>query len=254
MGRLEGKTAVVTGASKGIGRAIALRFIHEGANVTATARNIPSEPFESSSAGPHFMTADSSDAAAMKAVIDETVERFGGLDILVNNAGVEIEKTVEETQEDEWDWLMAINLKGVFLGCKYAIAPMRARGGGSIINVGSYDGFVADPGMAAYCASKGGVHALSRAVAVDHGVDGIRCNVICPGWIRTEMMEQYLESQSNAQNAIEAIVRQHPIGRLGEPADIANLALWLASDESSFATGQLYVHDGGMTAHAAYVG
>ena len=254
MGRLEGKTAIVTGGSKGIGRAIATRFVAEGANVVVTARNPPAEPFPSATAGPHFITADVSSAAAVKEVVSQTLERFGALNILVNNAGVEIEKTVEETEEDEWDWLMGINLKGVFLSCKHAIAPLRRAGGGSIINIGSYDGFAADPGMAAYCASKGGVHALSRAVAVDHGKDGIRCNVICPGWIRTEMMEQYLESQSNAEDAIESIIRQHPVGRLGEPADIANLALWLASDESSFATGQLYVHDGGMTAHAAYVG
>ena len=200
------------------------------------------------------MAADVSDSAALKGVVEQTLERFGKLNILVNNAGVEIDKTVEDTEEEEWDWLIDINLKGVFLGCKYAIAPLRAAGGGSIINIGSYDGFAADPGMAAYCASKGGVHALTRAVAVDHGKDGIRCNVICPGWIRTEMMDQYLASQSSADDALEAIVRQHPIGRLGEPEDIANLALWLASDESSFATGQLYVHDGGMTAHAAYVG
>lgn len=173
---------------------------------------------------------------------------------LIMLSGCQAVKTTGPVQADVADEKVHSYLKGVFLGCKYAIAPMRARGGGSIINVGSYDGFAADPGMAAYCASKGGVHALSRAVAVDHGVDGIRCNVICPGWIRTEMMDQYLKSQSNAQDAIDAIIRQHPVGRLGEPADIANLALWLASDESSFATGQLYVHDGGMTAHAAYVG
>ena len=131
---------------------------------------------------------------------------------------------------------------------------MRAGGGGSIINVGSYDGFVADPGLAVYCASKGGVHALSKAIAVDHGGDGIRCNVICPGWIKTEMLEEYLGSQNDGADAEQLIIAQHPLGRLGRPEDIANLALWLASDESNFATGQLFVHDGGLTAHAPYVG
>lgn len=172
------------------------------------------------------------------------------MDILVNNAGVELEKGIEDTSEEEWDWLMSINLKGVFLCCKLAIPPMRRQGGGAIINIGSYDGFQADPGLVAYCASKGGVHALSRAIAVDHGKDGIRCNVICPGWIKTAMMKAYLDSQSDAESLL---IAQHPIGRVGQPTDIANLALWLASDESSFATGQLFVHDGGLTAHAPYV-
>ena len=253
MARLEGKTAIVTGGSKGIGRAIAERFAAEGANVVASARNPPTEAFSPTEHGPFFEQCDVSNAADVERLVGGTVERFGRLDVMVNNAGIEVEKTVEDTTEAEWDEVMAINLKGVFLGCKYAIAPLRAAAGGAIINVGSYDGFVADPGMAAYCASKGGVHALSRAIAVDHGHDGIRCNVICPGWIKTEMMEQYLHSQSNAEDAIKNVVAQHPIGRLGEPKDIANLALWLASDESSFATGQLYIHDGGMTAHAAYV-
>jgi NAD(P)-dependent dehydrogenase (short-subunit alcohol dehydrogenase family) len=107
--------------------------------------------------------------------------------VLGNNAGIQVEKTIETTTEEEWDRIMAVNLKAVFLCARAALAPMRRRGGGSIINIGSYDGFVADPGLAAYCASKGGVHALTRAIAVDHGKDGIRCNAICPGWIETEM-------------------------------------------------------------------
>jgi NAD(P)-dependent dehydrogenase (short-subunit alcohol dehydrogenase family) len=199
-------------------------------------------------------SADVSKGSDVAALVDFTMGRFGRLDILVNNAGVELEKGIEDTSEEEWDWLVSINLKGVFLCCKSAIPPMRRQGGGAIINIGSYDGFQADPGLVAYCASKGGVHALSRAIAVDHGKDGIRCNVICPGWIKTKMMKAYLDSQSDAENAESLLIAQHPIGRVGQPTDIANLALWLASDESSFATGQLFVHDGGLTAHAPYVG
>jgi NAD(P)-dependent dehydrogenase (short-subunit alcohol dehydrogenase family) len=253
MGRLAGKTAIVTGGTRGIGRAVATRFVAEGARVVVTGRSEPAEAFAPSENGPLFQRADVADSAQAKLAIDFTIARFGALHILVNNAGVSIEKTIEHTTEEEWDSVIGINLKGVFLCCKHAIAPLRRAGGGVIINIGSYDGFQADPGLAAYSASKGGVHALSRAIAVDHGKDGIRCNVICPGWIRTGMMERYLASQAEAADAEAAIVRQHPIGRLGRPADIASLAVWLASDEASFATGQLFVHDGGLTAHAPYV-
>ena len=248
MCRLEGKVAIVTGGTRGIGRAIARRFADEGARVVTSARSAPEEKFGED--GPDFVRGDVGREAEVRAIFKHTLGRFGRLDVLVNNAAVQIEKDIEHTSEAEWDALMAVNLKGVFLCCREALAPMRAVGGGSIINVGSYDGFVADPGLAAYCASKGGVHALSRAVAVDHGKDGIRCNVICPGWIRTEMMDAYLRSLPSG--AERAIVGQHLLGRLGRPEDIANLALWLASDESAFATGQLYVHDGGLTAHAPY--
>ena len=251
MRRLEGKVAIVTGGTRGIGRAIAQRFVREGARVVANARGTPRETNEEEG-GPDFVRGDVGSASDVRRIFEHTLRRFGRLDVLVNNAAVQIEKDIEHTSEAEWDALMAVNLKGVFLCCREALAPMRAAGGGSIVNIGSYDGFVADPGLAAYCASKGGVHALSRAIAVDHGKDGIRCNVICPGWIRTEMMDAYLRSL--APGASEAIVGQHLLGRLGRPEDIASLALWLASDESAFATGQLYVHDGGLTAHAPFAG
>jgi len=211
VGRLKGKRAVVTGGSRGIGRAIAQRFVEEGAQVVIGARNTP---VDDTSGGAQFVRADVSKAADVQHLIRPAVVRMGGLDILVNNAGVEIEKTVEDTSEAEWDRLIDINLKGVFLCCKYAIAPMRESGGGSIINMGSYSGFLADPELAAYCASKGGVQALSRAVAVDHGKDGIRSNVICPGWIRTEMMAQYLGSQSETTDVERALLAEHPGGRL----------------------------------------
>ncbi len=248
MSRLEGKVAIVTGGTRGIGRAIVRRFTEEGAHVVTSARSAPEEG--SSEAHPDFVRGDVGNAADVRAIFEHALRRFGRLDVLVNNAAVQIEKDIEHTSEAEWDALMAVNLKGVFLCCREALAPMRAAGGGSIINIGSYDGFVADPGLAAYCASKGGVHALTRAIAVDHGKDGIRCNVICPGWIRTEMMDAYLHSLPPGSE--RGIIDQHLLGRLGRPEDIANLALWLASDESSFATGQLHVHDGGLTAHAPY--
>lgn len=247
MQRLQHKVAIVTGGSRGIGRAIVERFLAEGARVVATARK---KSAQSLPAGENllFLTADVSRAPDVAAAVEQAVSRFGGLDVLVNNAGIQLEKTIEHTSEEEWDRVLAVNLKGVFLCARAALAPMRRRGGGAIINIGSYEGLVADPGLAAYCASKGGVHALSRAIAVDHGRDGIRCNAICPGWIETEMTEAYLASLPDPAAARRALSSIHPVGRTGQPSDIAGLAVWLASDEAAFITGQLFVADGGLTA------
>lgn len=247
--RLIDKVAIVTGGTRGIGRAIAERFLIEGARVVVTGRNEP----EAANDGILFFRADVSSSRGVQALVDFTLEQFGRVDILINNASVQLEKSISETSEAEWDWLMGINLKSVFLCSKAALVPMRNAGYGVIVNIGSYDGFAADPGLAAYCASKGGVHALTKAIAVDYGTDGIRCNAICPGWIRTEMMEAYLKSQADPTAAEKDVIAQHPAGRLGEPRDIASLATWLVSDEASFATGQLFVLDGGLTAHAPYV-
>jgi NAD(P)-dependent dehydrogenase (short-subunit alcohol dehydrogenase family) len=247
--RLNGKTAIVTGGSRGIGRAIVERFLEEGANVVATARNAPEPPL-AESARFLFLAADVSRAADVDRIFAGCQARFGDPDILVNNAGIQVEKTIETTTEEEWDRIMAVNVKSIFLCARAALAPMRRRGGGAIINIGSYDGFVADPGLAAYCASKGGVHALTRAIAVDHGKDGIRCNAICPGWIETEMAGAYLDSMADPAAARARLTSIHPLGRTGQPADIASLALWLASSESAFITGQQFVADGGLTARA----
>jgi len=247
--RLSDKIAIVTGASRGIGRAIVERFLAEGANVVATARKAPQQALPESE-GFLFLAADVSRSADVDSIFARCQARFGDPDILVNNAGIQVEKTIETTTEEEWDGIMAVNLKAVFLCARAALAPMRRRGGGSIINIGSYDGFVADPGLAAYCASKGGVHALTRAIAVDHGKDGIRCNAICPGWIETEMAGAYLDSMADPAAARARLASIHPLGRTGQPADIASLALWLASSDSTFITGQQFVADGGLTARA----
>lgn len=253
MGRLEGKNAIVTGGTGGIGRAIVERFVSEGAGVVAADLKEPDPAFEAASDGsqPIFRKADVTKAADVRALIHFTIDRLGSLDVLVNNAGIEIEmaeKTVEETTEEEWDRLIGTNLKGVFLCCKYAVEPMRKSGGGSIVNIGSISGFVADHKMPAYCASKGGVHALTRCVALDHGKDGIRCNAVCPGWIDTSMTRQLFVKFPDPAAIERASVGFHPLGRLGLPEDIASMVLWLASDESSFATGQFFTIDGGLTA------
>ena len=247
-GRLEGKRAIVTGASRGIGRAIAESFLREGAKVVATARRPPATGASDSM---FWIAGDVSSAAHASTVVETARERLGGIDVLVNNAAMQIEKTITETSEDEWNTIFNVNVGSVFLFCRESIPVMTRQGGGAIINIGSYDGFVADPGLAAYCATKGAVHALSRAIAVDHGAEGIRCNVICPGWIRTDMMDAYLASVPDPAEASRSLDANQPIGRIGQPGDIAALALFLASEEAAFTTGQLFVCDGGLTARAS---
>jgi NAD(P)-dependent dehydrogenase (short-subunit alcohol dehydrogenase family) len=251
-GRLKGKTAIVTGGSRGIGRAIVEKFMAEGASVVASARHAPAD------VAAHerflFVKADVARASDVDRLFAEAIRRFGHLDILVNNAGIQVEKTIEQTTEEEFDRVIGVNLKGPFLCAKAALAPMRRQGGGAIVNIGSYDGFAADPGLAVYCASKGGVHALTRAIAVDHGREGIRCNTIAPGWIATEMAEAYIESMPDPTRAREKLVSIHPLGRTGTPRDIAECALFLASDASAFITGQILVVDGGLTAKAPQAG
>ena len=238
MGMLEGKTALVTGGRQGIGRGIADRFVEEGASVTLTGRGArPDDLLE------HFgwSGTDVSDAAAVEAL----AAGFNGLDILVNNAGVQIEKTVTDTSDDDWDLLMGANAKGVFLMCR-ALIP-RMADGGSIINIGSISGQTADPGLALYNASKAFVHGLTRSIAVDHGPH-LRCNAICPGWIMTGMADAAFAVAADPDVAKTDALARHPAGRFGQPSDIAAMAAWLASDQSGFTTGQCFVVDGGLTA------
>jgi NAD(P)-dependent dehydrogenase (short-subunit alcohol dehydrogenase family) len=244
---LTGKTAIVTGASRGIGLAIARRFVEEGARVLIASRTAPPEDMQTDSCRWH--KADISDPAQVEALFDQAVAQVGRVDVLVNNAGVQLEKTLAETSEEDWDWLMGVNLKGLFLCSRAAIRQMRHQGGGGVIlNLGSVSGQIADYGLAAYCASKAGVHGLTRAIAVDHGPEGIRCNAICPGWIRTEMMDQAFAQSDDPADAERRALARHPLGRMGRPEDIAAMAVWLASDEASFVSGQFFTVDGALTA------
>ncbi|MEC7305598.1 MAG: SDR family oxidoreductase [Pseudomonadota bacterium] len=235
---LDGKTALVTGGRQGIGRGIADRFAAEGASVALTGRGERPDDLP-----PHFAwtACDVSDAAAVEAL----AAGFDGLDILVNNAGVQIEKTVTDTTDEDWNLLMGANAKGVFLMCR-ALIPRMAPGG-SIINIGSISGQTADPGLALYNASKAFVHGLTRSIAVDHGPD-VRCNAICPGWIMTGMADAAFAIASDPGIAKTDALARHPAGRFGQPSDIAAMAAWLASDQSGFTTGQCFVVDGGLTA------
>lgn len=244
---LSGKIALVTGGRGGIGRAICARFLREGATVFAT--DLTNEVTLSDYAdGSRFIRFDVTSEDEARATMTRVGEECGKLDILVNAAGIEIEKTIEQTSLADWNRIFAINVTGTFLASKYALPLLRKSGSGSIINFGSYDGFIADPGLAAYCATKGAVHALTRAMACDHGPEGIRVNAICPGYIDTPMLKNFFRDVGDI-GTLEAAVRAvHPMRRYGTPDDVANLVNWLASDEARYASGQLWVLDGALTA------
>ncbi len=236
MNRLAGKRAFVTGGRQGIGRGIVDAFLAEGAAVVTCGRGDGPE-----SLAADWVSLDVSDAEAVTAVVGE----LGALDIVVNNAGVQVEKTVADSTDADWDLVMGVNARGVFNVCRAVIPQMGE--GGSIINIGSISGKVADPSMALYNASKAFVHGLTRSIAVDHG-PGIRCNAICPGWIETGMLDAGFDLAGDPAKARADALNRHAVRRFGQPADIASLAVWLASDEAGFASGQLFTVDGGMTA------
>ena len=236
------KVALVTGASRGIGAAIAERFARDGARVVGVSR----APFEGD-LDVEFARADVSSPGDVEQLVEDVVQRHGRLDVLVNNAAIEHEGTVVDTTPEEWDQVMAVNLRSVFLCSKYAI-PHLSRTRGAIINVASVDGLWAEPSLAAYCAAKGGVIALTRAIAIDHGPEGVRCMCICPSYVATDMLEQFYDAQPDPAAARAGAAALHPLGRISTPAEVAALAVWLSSDDASFATGQAYVLDGGLTA------
>lgn len=245
--QLAGKIALVTGGGRGIGRGIVDRFLDEGAQVAVVQRQ-PLEPALHAQPQVMHVAADLREESSIAVAVDQVVERFGGLDVLVNNAGIMFERTLAELQPDEWDLMIAVNLRAPLFLAQAALPHLRARGGGSIINIGSIEGLGANPGHAAYSASKAGVHGMTRALAVDLGADGIRCNAIAPGWIASELSESYIAAHADPAAAREALHRLHPVGRVGHPHDVGDLAVYLASDKSSFLTGEIVVLDGGRTA------
>lgn len=244
-GHLKGRIALVTGGCGGIGQAICRRFHSEGAHVIAA--DIASLPTSLKGLVRHFKHDVTSEQSAQDLMIFVGQE-FGQLDVLVNAAGIEIEKTIEETTLDEWQRIFAINVTGTFLTSKYGVPLMRKNGAGSIINFGSYDGFIADPGLAAYCATKGAVHALTKAMACDYGKENIRVNAICPGYVATPMLESFFGDSGDIESLKQEVRDIHPLRRYGTPDDMANLVNWLAGDEARYASGALWVLDGGLSA------
>ena len=246
-GHLKGRVAVVTGGCGGIGQAICTRFAREGAKVYAADIG---ESDVAAEDGVGFHRSDVTRESSVVALMEAVERAHGKLDILVNAAGIEIEKSIEETSLEEWNRIFAVNVTGSFLTSKHALPLLRKAGGGAIVNFGSYDGFIADPSLAAYCATKGAVHALTRAMACDHGPENIRVNAICPGYIDTPMLQSFFGSAGDIESLKSEVRHIHPMRRYGTPEDVANLVNWLAGDEARYASGQLWVLDGGLTAQA----
>lgn len=244
--RLENKIALVTGASRGIGQAIVQRFLEEGATLAIVQRSAPDVEIL---AHPrvHFFATDLACAESLQQLLPSIEAQLGGLDILVNNAGVMFEQRAEDTSLSDWQRMLDINLTAPFILCQQAVPMMRARGGGAVVNISSIEGIGANPGHTAYAASKAGLTGLTVALAIDHGAEGIRANCICPGWIETDLNRAYVDTRPDKEAVVSELARLHPVGRLGTPQDIANMALFLASDESAFITGQAFVVDGGRT-------
>jgi NAD(P)-dependent dehydrogenase (short-subunit alcohol dehydrogenase family) len=251
MPRLEDRVALVTGAASGIGSACALRFAQEGARVAgidaSDRRDDSWQEAERIASASHFAVADVRDEAALAAAIAAVAAQLGRIDILVNSAGVAGGGPVHLMSVEEWNRVLDVNLKGTFLACKHVIPVMMTQGRGSIVNIASVEGLEASEGGSAYNASKAGVVLLTRNMAMDYARRGIRVNAICPGFIDTPMLRQVMDLPG-LEPFFERIVEAHQLRRLGRPEEVANAALFLACDESSFVTGHALAVDGGFTA------
>lgn len=253
MGRVAGKACVVTGAGSGIGKAIAERLAEEGGKVVCVDINpetIAATVVGIQQAGgiAEAITADVSDSEQVNAFVDRCVALYGSIDVLVNNAGVNIPGILHEVPNAVIDKTLDVNVKGAIYGCRAAIPHMLRQGKGSIVNISSVNGLVSEPFLAVYSASKGAIVMLTKGVALDYAKQTIRCNAICPGWVDTPINYAHAEMLGGLEKVYATIDSFQPIGRPGEPREIAHLALFLASEEASFITGSIITADGGMTA------
>lgn len=248
--RLRDKICVVTGGASGIGRATSLVFAREGATVIVADRSEDAARIVAAEAGngAFAIAVDVSKSNDVADMVDTVVARCGRLDVIVNNAGYGIPGDVTQTSEDDWNALMAVNVNGVFFGCKHAILQMRKQGGGAIVNTASIVANVGIRDRAAYCASKGAVAALTRAMALDHVADKIRVNAVAPGTIDSPYFQEMFAKSPRAAEMRRELEARQAMNRLGQPEEIANAILFLASDEASFVTGSVMMVDGGMTA------
>ncbi len=250
MDRLKGKRTIVTGAASGIGKAIAKRFIEEGAKVLVLDVNPDTAAQTAKELGSNAtaMSVDVTNASQVEAAVKKANEEWGGIDVIVNNAGVGVAAKTAETSENDWQRVIDVCMKGTFLGMKYVIPVMQKQKSGSIINMSSVAALVGVGDRAAYCAAKGGVMALTRAAAVDHAGDGIRVNCIAPGTVDTPWVQRITQGYDDPEAARTAMKARQPHGRLVKPEEVAAMAVYLASDEAGSTNGAVMVVDGGWTA------
>ena len=250
--KLQDRFAVVTGAGSGIGKSIATALAAEGAYVVAVDIDAPraeqtTKEIQGKNGQAIAFGADVSDPASVEKLTSFAVDKFGRIHILVNNAAIQISKTVIDTTVDEWNRQMAVNVGGVFL-CSRSFLPHLRRTRGVIINLSSVNAFFVEPACAGYCATKGAIIGLTKAMAIDHGREGIRAHAICPGYIDAGLAESYFQSQADPARARADAGKLHALGRIGRPEEVARLAVFLASDDSSFMTGAPIIVDGGLSA------
>jgi NAD(P)-dependent dehydrogenase (short-subunit alcohol dehydrogenase family) len=247
-GRLSGRRAIVTGAASGIGRAIAARFAQEGARLVTL--DLDEEGPDAGDAVVGHLAVDVTDAAAVGSAVDEAAGLLGGLDVVVNNAGIPMTGTVRDLSEDDWRRAIDADLTSVFLVSRAAWPHLESVGGGAIVNTASIAGMVGTAGQAAYATAKAGVVMLTRCMALDGAAAGVRVNAVSPGFVATPMLERWLAGQEDPAAARAGVVAMHPLGRLGEPADVADAFVYLASDEARWVTGTILTVDGGFGAGA----
>lgn len=247
---LEGKVAIVTGGNSGIGRAISEVFAREKARVVIGARNTETggqtaQAIQDRGGTATFVRTDVQDSSQVKRLVEEAVARYGTVDVVCHSAGTELVKLLVDTTEEEWDMVMNTNVKGAYLVSKYALPYMIAKRRGVIINISSQLGFVGFEKFSAYCASKGAIIQLTKAMAIEYAKYGIRVNCVCPGAIDTPMMERELALFQDPEETRRKVIMDHPIGRIGRPEEIAEAVLFLASERSSFIVGESMIVDGG---------
>jgi NAD(P)-dependent dehydrogenase (short-subunit alcohol dehydrogenase family) len=252
--RLQGQTALITGGGTGLGRAIALAFAREGANVAVAGRRLDklqeiAHEIERQGDQALAITCDVTSAQDTARAVAGVAARFGRLNILVNNAGTLHVSTIETIPEEEWDRLMSVNVKGPFLMSRAALGELRKAGGGAIVNIGSILGLIGAKERAAYCTSKGGVTMLTKAMALDHAHEKIRVNCICPAIVETDLVRGLFDSAPDGEALRRARAALIPLGRMGRPEDVAEMAVFLASRESSWMTGAAIPLDGGLSAY-----